>query len=308
MDIVGLGLATLDVLIKLRQMPTWERPGSFSAFALEGGGPVGTACAAAARLGATVGFVGTAGKDEIGKMKLDSLSSRGVDVSRVAVREGPESQIVLVYVNEETGERVFSGVRGFRDRPLQPEELDRAYITSAQYLHLDGAHSQAALQAARWMHMAGKTVMLDGATTRGPVSADMRALVAESDLLICGAGFGQALTGRDELWEAGKAILDLGPRLVVQTEGARGSYTLTQQERFHTPAFEVPVVDTTGAGDVFHGAYLVGLLRGWEARQIAVFASAVSALKCVHLGGRSGIPCFEEALLFLAERGFSLST
>jgi ribokinase len=91
--------------------------------------------------------------------------------------------------------------------------------------------------------------------------------------------------------------------VVVQTEGKAGSYTTTRAERFHTPSFDVAVVDTTGAGDVFHGAYIVGMLRGWEVRRIVEFATAVSALKCTQLGGRRPIPCFDQVVEFLRERG-----
>ena len=131
----------------------------------------------------------------------------------------------------------------------------------------------------------------------------MRALVQASDILICGTGFGPALSGESDLWRAGAAMLALGPRIVVQTEGADGCYTVTREERFHTPAFCVPVVDTTGAGDVFHGAYAAALLRGWDARRAALFSSAVSAIKCQRLGGRPGCPRFEDVMQFLDGTG-----
>ena len=88
----------------------------------------------------------------------------------------------------------------------------------------------------------------------------------------------------------------MGPRIVVQTEGANGSYTVTRDERFHVPAFKVPVIDTTGAGDVFHGAYIVGMTHGWALRQVAQFATAVSAIKCTGLGGRGPIPSFDQVI------------
>lgn len=74
----------------------------------------------------------------------------------------------------------------------------------------------------------------------------------------------------------------------MQTEGEQGSNTATATEQFHTPAFKVEVVDTTGAGDVFHGAYLYGLVQGWDLAHVARFASATAAIKCMHLGGRAG--------------------
>jgi len=105
---------------------------------------------------------------------------------------------------------------------------------------------------------------------------------------------------------AGRAALALGPRIVVQTAGDEGSWTTTHDDEFATPCFAVDVVDTTGAGDVFHGAYIVGLLHGWDLRQTALFSAAVAALKCTRLGGRLGIPSMEQTLAFLHERDIDL--
>jgi sulfofructose kinase len=307
LQIVGLGMACLDVLVRLKEMPTWERGTRLSALRFDGGGPVGTACVAAAKLGARVGFIGTAGNDESAELKLRSFREAGVDLSRLVVRDAPENQVILVCVDEATGERVFSGLGTFGASPMRVEDLDREYVTQADYLHLDGSHLEAALQAARWMREAGKPVMLDaGKTDAHSVPERYRQLIAEVDILVAGSGLVPALTGERDLWKAGRAALACGPRIVVQTEGADGSYTATADDEFHTPIFPVEVVDTTGAGDVFHGAYLVGLLKGWDLRRVATFATAVSAIECTRLGGRVGIPRYDEAITFLRQRGVEI--
>ena len=308
LDIVGLGLSTLDVLIQLKDMPTWDNPGRIGDFGLDGGGPVGTACVAAARLGARVGYVGIAGNDINAELKLQSFRDAGVDLSHLLVRQRPESHIVVVWVNEENGERAFSGLRRFASDPVLAEELDRDYITSGQYLHLDGFDEAAAETAIGWMHAAGKKVCLDAAKTEGgAVNPRLAALAPLVDILICGSGFGCALTGHGDIWKAGEAMRAMGPSIVVQTEGEDGSYTTAASESFHTPAFKVDVVDTTGAGDVFHGAYLAGLLHNWDLRTTALFATATSALECTRLGGRCGIPSFDDVISFLHQRGVSIT-
>jgi len=302
MDIIGLGLATLDILIRIKDMPTWQDCGSFSGFEMDGGGMAATACVAAAKLGAKVGFIGTAGDDENADRKLRSFHDAGVDLSRMALRPGPEEQLVLVYVQEETGERTFSGMRrtGTASRDLQIGELDKPYIQSAKFLHIDGCHHQAALQAAQWAHAVGMQVCLDGTKTNGmPLNPNMLDLILEVDILICASGFAQSLTGETDPQKARTAALAYGPSIVVQTEGEEGCYTFTAEENFHTPAYHVDVLDTTGAGDVFHGAYLVGMLQGWDLSRIAKFASAVSAIKCQFMGGRFGIPTYDQTLEFL---------
>ena len=305
--VVGLGLATLDVIMRMGEMPTWEQGTALSAFRLDGGGPVGTAMVAVSRLGVQAGYVGIAGTDKVADLKVESLVENGVDISRLARRPGQESQVVLVYVQEDTGERLFSILRGFQSEPLKIEELDRDYITGADYLHLDGHHMKAAVQAAAWMHQAGKKVVLDGSKTDRKVTGPMRELVEQVDILICASGFGPGLTGRQDVWDVGQAILDMGPSIVVQTDGENGSFTMTTNERFHTPAFEIDVVDTTGAGDVFHGAFIVGLHKGWDLRTTAAFSTAVSALKCTKLGGRDGIPTSDATLDFLHIKGFEIT-
>lgn len=305
LDIVGLGLSTLDVLIRCEDGEDAAHRLVLRDFMMEGGGPVATALCAASRLGARTGYVGTAGGDFGGEAKLLSLTRYDVNVSRVARRLQAERQVVLVRVDAVTGERSFSGLGGW-DQPLEADELDRDYITSARILHLDGCHTDAALVAAEWMREAARLVVLDAATTRGSVRDKMQELVRRVDVLICGSGFAQALTGESETAAACRAAREWGPHTVVQTEGAEGSYTACPDGEFRTPAFEVEVVDTTGAGDVFHGAYIVGMLKGWTSQQVAAFASAVSAMKCTRLGGRQGVGSFEETLKFCRARGVDL--
>jgi ribokinase len=306
-QVVGLGMATLDILIRLHDMPTWEKGTRVSDFRFEGGGPVGTAMVAAAMLGARVGFIGTAGNDDAARLKLQSMVDAGIDLRHLIVRDAPEDQVIFVYVNAQTGERLFSGVERWGNNVLAPEDIDQEYITAADILHLEGFHNNAALQAARWMQEAGKTVVLDGSKTTGRVRDAMRRLTRNVDVLISGSGFVQGLTDMADRDEAMYAVLDIGPRIVVQTEGEHGCYTVTRDERFHTPAFPCEVIDTTGAGDVFHGAYIVGLLHGWSLRQNALFSTAVSAIKCGSLGGRAGIPTFNQVIDFLRLKGIDVA-
>jgi len=311
-DVIGLGLSTLDILVRLGELPTWEHGAPLSGVRLDGGGPVGTAMVAAARLGARVGYIGQAGTDRIAELKLETMVEAGIDLSHLVRREGPETAVILVTVHEQTGERVFSSLRSRKDgqfspETLKPEELDRDYILSADYLHLDGSHQAAAYVAAGWMQAAGKTVVYDGGKTNGGVPDETRRVISRVDVLIGGQGFVPALTGIDDPVRAGRAALNLGPRIVVQTAGEEGSWTTTRDEEFATPAFPVDVVDTTGAGDVFHGAYIVGLIHGWSLRQVAQFSAAVASIKCTRLGGRLGIPNMEQTLAFLRARGIALA-
>jgi sugar/nucleoside kinase (ribokinase family) len=307
MDVVGIGLCTFDIMVKLPKLPTWENPVLLDEVLFDGGGPCSTALCAAARLGAKASLIATAGNDWFAEYKLKTMTDLGVDISHVLYRNVKENQIVCVNVDGKTGERIFNLSRDFYRYPVRSDELDRDFITSAEYLLLDGHYFEASIKAARWMLDAGKKVVLDGGKTSMKVLEEQKKTLVElSDILICGEGFAEALTGEKELQKAGNASLTYGPQIVVITMGENGSFTFTPEKVFHTPVFAVDVVDTTGAGDVFHGAYIFGLLKGWDLENIALFASAVSAIECTFLGGRSGIPDYKETIEFLKSRGISL--
>lgn len=305
-NVVGLGLSTLDIVQRLEQLPTWDNPGRIDDILFDGGGPAATALATVSRFGESAGFVGTVGNDWVGEMKLRSLREHGVDVTRVVSRDQPETQVIFCYVDSHSGERIFTGSKDFGRDPLHVAELDEAYIAGAELLHLDGFHHEAALQAARWMKAAGKTVVLDGSAVSGnTLPPQFAALVELTDVLVGGDGFVQALTGEHDDIAAAAATLDRGPEIVAITKGAEGSHLVTASEQLFTPALHVDVVDTTGAGDVFHGAFIYGLLQDWDLEQILEFSSATAALECTRLGGRAGIPTLAEVQLFLQEHAAS---
>lgn len=302
LDVIGLGMNVLDILIRIDQLPTWETPGHPSRILVDGGGLAATAVVAAQQLGLQTGFIGTHGNDQMGWIKDQLLKKYGVDLTHSVEMDCAENQVCVVYVRQADGDRFFSNHPEFWGHYLRPDQLDQAYITSADWLHVDGFHFEAALQAARWMKSAGKHVMFDGGRPHEKhLEHDQRELLPYVDILISGAAFLESITGEADLQTAGRKALELGPAVVVQTVGAEGSYTFTQKECFHTPAMLVEAVDTTGAGDIFHGAYLYGLQQGWEMHAITRFATAASALSCYQVGGRNSIPTLPAIQAFLAE-------
>jgi ribokinase len=142
----------------------------------------------------------------------------------------------------------------------------------------------------------GFTVVMDAGTLR----EGYRELVSMVDVLIASERFGSALVGTDKpVDKALEALSQWGPKEVVITLGPKGSIGWSGGERASQKAFPIDAVDTTGAGDVYHGAYIYGLLRGWNMAECMRFASAVSALKCMEIGARKGIPTLEETLNFM---------
>ena len=145
LDVIGLGLCTIDILLRLTEMPTWEHNGAVQALHIDGGGPVGTALAAAARLGLRCGYIGPYGGDDLGNLKRNALEREGVDTSHMARRDCPERQLILVYVQAETGERIFVSGGDWSAFVFKKEELDPPYLASAPILLLDGTYPEAAM-------------------------------------------------------------------------------------------------------------------------------------------------------------------
>ena len=231
------------------------------------------------------------------------LAKCGVDTSHMIKRDAPEGQVSFVYVQEGTGERVFAPNSRFVEGPPQAHEIDKDYLTSARLLHMDGLYLEPSIAAARMMKDAGKEVAVDlGTSTGTEVLPEVRRLIELTDILITGAGFFQALTKKADVTEAMRETLTIGPRLVVETQGTKGCITVTKDEAFHTPTFPVKAVNTTNAGDVFHGAYYFGLLKGWKLKDTAVFASAAAALLCTKVTG-DRIPTYDQVVAFLKEQG-----
>ncbi|NJM08663.1 sugar kinase, partial [Candidatus Gracilibacteria bacterium] len=153
----------------------------------------------------------------------------------------------------------------------------------------------AALQAAQWVRAAGGVVMLDAERVK-ETTLD---LLPHSDYQVVSERFARQATDSDDPAEGARILHERYGQVAVVTCGERGSWLAAPGEFFHTPAFTVETVDTTGAGDVFHGAFMHGVLAGWSLRTTARFASAVAALKCRELGGRAGIPSLSEVQALL---------
>ncbi len=201
-------------------------------------------------------------------------------------------------VQAKTAKRMILCYRGTTS-PVVLERADRDYIAGARLLHLDGHHMEAAVEAARMMHEAGGTVALDANRPR----AGLEELLPLVDVLITNATFPGIQTNEGDLRTAMRKLLNGRTRLVVTTLGAEGCLYSTGSETQHVPGFQIQAVDTTGAGDAFHGAFIYGWLQGWPIRRTATFANAVAAMNCRALGGRGALPTLGEVEAFLRSEG-----
>jgi len=295
-QVVGIGYAALDYLGIVRRMPQFDdvEAAEVEEWTMSGGGPVSTALVALARWGVPVGYVGLLGNDMAGWQIRQEFTREGVDVSNLRHQSGERSPTVLVLVEAETGRRAFIAFKD-SETSLTLTPQDHELIKRAEFLHLDGWYADVGIPAARVARAAGGRVSLDA------YKVDRRTpeWVSVTDILIATESFPQRYTGQSDLIDASRILLSQGPSLVVTTLSERGCLVATAEGHFYVPGFAVRVVDTTGAGDVFHGAFLYGLLQNWDLAWTARFANAAGALACRKLGGRASIPTLSELNRFL---------
>jgi ribokinase len=294
-DVVGVGYSAVDYLgIVPNYPPAADEKTELLELSMQGGGPTATALVALSRLGLKTSFIGKVGDDEFGNFMVLQLQKEGVDTSGVVMEKGARSAFAFIVVEKGTGKRTILWTPPTTS-PLRPDEVKRQQVSSAKMLYIDGITIDAALDSAKWAKETGITVFLD-ADTLNPQSEE---LIKLSDVAIASEQFAKAFTKSYDPVEASKRLQKFGPNITGVTLGTRGSVCVMGDRVYKHPAFMVNAVDTTGAGDVFHGAFAYGLLQAWNLQRIMAFAAAVAALKCTKLGGRPGIPTLNQALEFL---------
>jgi len=297
-DVLAVGYACIDYIALVDRLPKLDEKMPVDNLLIQGGGPSATAMVAAARLGARPAIVTSLADDSLGREIIAELEREGVDVSFTPLRKNGVSAFAFAMIDRKTGLRTIVG-RPAVVEPLTPADLPEDEIRRAKVLFVDGNEPEPQLAAATIARRAGVPVIFDA----GNEKPGMEELIPLTDVLIASHGFGRDVGGSEDPAKAAAAFFARGGLTVAAvTAGVDGAYFHTKEGAFHQPAFKVKVVDTTGAGDAFHGAYAYAMVRGWEPRRSAEFAAAVAAMKCTKLGGRTGLPRLAEVEEFLKAR------
>jgi len=298
-DVLGFGAVAVDDLVYVDHYPVPGSKLAIQARRREGGGLAGTALVAAARLGASAAYCGVLGDDELSSFTLEELAREGVDCSPVLRRAGARPFHSLVIVDRSTAGRTILYTA---DGVSQPgaEEITRELIANCRVLFLDHTVAQAGPRAAELAHRHGIPVVGDIEREIGP---GLPELMRGIDHLIVGTDLAERLSGENEPAAMLRALSGEARACCVVTAGERGCW---YQERGgkvrHVTAFKVQVADTTGCGDVFHGAYAACLAQGESVDMAVRIATAAAGIKATQPGGRSGIPDRAAIDRFLEER------
>ena len=299
-DVIGLGVSTLDFLQIVDELPGEELVQKAYQSVLQGGGPVATSIVTLARLGSRTAMIDSLGDDWRGGLILEEFKREGVSTDHIIIDRGATSSIASILIRKRDGARTIAFSPG-SCRELEWSDVASRLISDAKILHLNGRHAHACLEAAKMVRDSNVKVSFDGGAHR--YRPELQKLIPLTNICIVAKQFALQFSGVDSIRRAASQLLDAGPELVVITAGTDGCWVFAKNGRtFHQPAFmNKYVVDTTGAGDVFHGAFLHGMISGLELDEIARFASAAAAMSTRFLGGRAGIPSLDEVKAFIAQ-------
>jgi sugar/nucleoside kinase (ribokinase family) len=298
MDVVACGVPVMDVIVNTQDRIGANMGCDVTAMSWQYGGKVATGIVAAARLSErTCAMMGTVG-GQTGQLIKRDFVRHGVDVSRLFEVENGESALCLVMAIASDQSRNFY-TRRQTIAPIAPEQVDEAMIAGAKYLLLSDPRAYS-LHAARLARRHGVKVVYDADRY---YDEGMETMLREVDYLIpsefCFLRMFEDKDIKSHLHDL-RGLAAPGA-VVIVTIGERGLLGLDGDGVFELPAFEVNAVDTTGAGDVFHGAFIAGLLRGMDVRESCRYASAAAAIKCTRIGGRAGIPTHDVVMRYLRE-------
>lgn len=293
-DCLGFGICAADYLCLIPRYPALDEKTEAIEFSRQGGGPVATALVTLARLGCNTSFISLVGDDADGKFILDEFQREGVDTAGIIIDKAIATNQAFIWIDRSTGKKSIV-LNNRNHRQIKPAEIARDHIGSVKYLLLDGRDTDASFDLIMWAKSRGAKIVLDAGSPRN----SMNELLNSVDYPVVSQTFCQQFLKTEDYQHAVAMLLNYGATEAVVTCGKQGCYGGDAAGIYFQPAFPVEVIDTTGAGDVFHGAFVFGLLNNWQLPEILKFASATAAIKCTKLGGRSGIPDLATVTKFL---------
>jgi sugar/nucleoside kinase (ribokinase family) len=299
-DVVGVGCVAVDTLgIYDGEIVEDEKMQCYQTLR-QSGGLVGTGLAAVKRLGGSARFIGKLGDDDHAQFIVRDFDREGIDTSCIRRVSGMSAIRSIGVISPTRHTRtIFYCLDNVP--VLEPSEMNRDEVLAGKVIFVDGFVLQAAIQAAEWGREAGRKVIMDAELTE----PDNDILAGLCTHVVASIAFARSRLGACDFKEAARQLYDMyakgnPDKTIGVTAGSEGSYFVSSEGEYHQPIFEVEVLDTTGCGDVFHGAFAFGLSRDWDLKQITKFAAAVAAIKCRKLGGRAGIPSYDETECFIS--------
>ena len=294
LDVLCVGHASYDLIFSVPHHPGADEKIFGDSFSACGGGPAANAAVSVARLGLQAAFAGYLGNDLYGDRHLAEFLAEGVRTHLIR-RDRHPSPLSAIMVKPD-GARALINYKG-DTRSLQPDAIDFSGIRPKVIL-FDGHEPLLSPPLNDQARQVSIPTVLDA----GSLHAGTEALMRKVDYLVCSEKFAGQYLGRSDNRAALVALGEVSPCVVI-TLGEHGVLWRKGNESGQLPAFPVTAVDTTGAGDVFHGVFAAALAagKGWD--EILLWASAAGSLCCTRIGARTGIPGLAELEAFVSAQG-----
>ncbi|HEX8834484.1 MAG TPA: PfkB family carbohydrate kinase [Abditibacteriaceae bacterium] len=286
--ILGFGALAVDDLLYVDEFPLRDGKTRVRHRHREGGGLAGTALVAASRLGVKTAWCGVLGNDELSRYSHEQLEIEGVDCSRILKEPDARPHYSVIVVCSDGSRSILACNDGVT--PFPAAQMDESLLRPARVVFIDHTTGETGVAAASLAQQLGIPVVADIERVDAPYVPEMLPLI---DHLLINLQTAKVLACESTAEDCVKRLMTPGRIACVVTDGAHGCWLAnadSPHEVQHVPAFAVDVVDTTGCGDVFHGAYMACLARGEDVQAAVRFASATAAIKATQRGGRSGIP------------------
>ncbi len=292
-DVVGIDMPCMDLLVNVDTFPKPNQGTSVNTLSWQGGNKVSTGMVAAARLGARCAMMGAVGDDSYGRFCLWDFERHGIDTAGMVIRKDASTALSIVISDRETCGRSFVFHQGSA-APCSAEEIDQEKLRDTRFFFTANL-DKTTIHCCNAAKQAGAEVFMDADS----YSERMMDHIHLIDYFIASEFVYDALFDNKHYEENCRKLLGKGPKAVVFTLGGDGCVGISSEGYFQLKSYPVDVVDTVGAGDVFHGAFLAGLLQNWSIRECADFSNAVASIKCTRPGGRAGIPDMKTAKDFM---------
>ena len=290
-DVVGFGFNSVDQLCIVPEFPNPDSKTEILQYAKLAGGQTATALVFLARMGLRVKYIGKIGGDQNGQISLQSLKGEDLDISNVMVEEKCINHHAIIIIDQNLGERTIL-CQSDPNMMFAEDELKREDICAGRILHIDGYDPCSALRASIWCQEQGIYVSAD----LDRVVPGCEEIIKHVDFLITSKDFPSELTGNRDLTQSISELGNCFGGFLAVTLGKQGAIAWIEGRCEYFPALEIKAVDTTGAGDIFHGAFLYGILQNWPLNSIMAFANAAAGLSCKYLGARTGIRPLSEIM------------
>lgn len=260
----------------------------------QGGGVIATGLVAASRCGLKCSIMGTVADDIFGEYCRNDFRKHNIDQSHLLTRIGKHTDVSTIISDMETNGRCIL-YRSGNCKALSIEEIDLSFIEQADYLYISEV-TDCSVMCAKYAREHGINVLIDAGY--GSLGSFKRILPYINYFIASEDIYNSAFEDMDYQRHM-EELRKHGPDVVIFTFGAKGVKALSHEGFFDIPSYSVPVVDTVGAGDTFHGAFFYGLKHHLSLTESIQFASATSAIKCTYMGGRAGIPTPEITFHFM---------